>query len=93
MAMTNDTAPPPDLLCDFFSDRMFNLEPRVDLYEVVFAVFIHQELHGSCILVPDLQGGGERSKESFIVFNYPSLTRSINCANNQAGKPTHLTEP
>lgn len=43
------------LLCDFFGDRMFNLESGVHLYEVVFAVFIHQELHSSCVLVSNLQ--------------------------------------
>lgn len=42
-------------LCDFFGDRMFNLQSGVHLYEVVFAVFIHQELHSSCILVSNLQ--------------------------------------
>lgn len=43
------------LLCDFFRDRVFNLESRVDLNEVVFAMFVHQELHSPCVLVAHLQ--------------------------------------
>lgn len=43
------------LLSDFLGDRVFNLESRVDFDEVVFAMFVHQELHGPCILVAHLQ--------------------------------------
>lgn len=43
------------LLSDFFGDRVFNLESRVDFDEVVLAVFVHQEFHGASILIAHLQ--------------------------------------
>lgn len=51
------------LLSDFFGDRVFNLESRVDLDEVVFAVSVHQELHGPCVLVANLQTKKKESSE------------------------------
>lgn len=44
-----------DLLSDFLCDCVFDLESRVDLDEVVFPVFVHQELHGAGVLVADLR--------------------------------------
>lgn len=43
------------LLGDFLGDRVFDLEPGVDLNEVVFSMFVHQELNGSRVLVSHLQ--------------------------------------
>lgn len=43
------------LLSDFFGDCVFNLESGIDFNKEVFAVFVHQELHGSRILVSHLQ--------------------------------------
>lgn len=42
------------LLSDFLCDRVLNLESGVDFDEVVFAMFVHQELHRPRVLVPNL---------------------------------------
>lgn len=61
---SKDTAPHPKppvyrnicyLLSDFFCDRVFNLESRVDFNEVVLAMFVYQEFHGASILIAHLQ--------------------------------------
>ena len=61
------------LLCDFFGDRVFNLESRVDLDEVVLAVSVHQELHGARVLVANLQS---KRKESSSFYNSTRSTHS-----------------
>ena len=73
-------------LCDFFGDRMFNLESRVDFDEVVLAVFVHQELHSAGVLVAHLQKNNTAGKQFFISNN-------ISCVNSQGGALTHLNEP
>ena len=56
------------LLGDFFGDRVFNLESGVDFNEVVFAVLVHQELHGAGVLIAHLQQK-KRQEHSFIAVN------------------------
>lgn len=59
------------LLSDFFGDRVFNLESRVHFNEVVFAVPVHQELHGASVLVADLQQ--KTRQESAILYLWTNI--------------------
>lgn len=56
------------LLCDFFGDRVFNLESGVDFDEVVLAVFVHQELHGAGVLVAHLQQNNTAGKQFLLAI-------------------------
>ncbi len=42
-------------LCDLLRNRVLHLQTGVDLDEVMFTVFIHQELHCACVLITDLR--------------------------------------
>uniref|UniRef100_A0A2D4EVF9 Uncharacterized protein n=1 Tax=Micrurus corallinus TaxID=54390 RepID=A0A2D4EVF9_MICCO len=43
-------------ICDLFCHRVLNLKPGIDLNEVIFAMFVQQELHCASILIPNLLG-------------------------------------
>ena len=63
------------LLSDLLRDRVLDLESGVDLNEVVFPVFVHQELHGACVLVAHLQNRFQWIYMcSFIALNFSVLS-------------------
>lgn len=41
-------------LCDLLCDRVLHLQTGVDLDEVMFSVFIHQEFHCACVFIANL---------------------------------------
>lgn len=76
-------------LGDFFGDRVLHLESGVDFDEVVFAMFVHQELHGASVLVAHLQHNAAQTA---------TLSLLANTAGNKGGLTTegvlaHLNEP
>lgn len=78
-------------LCDFFGDRVLDLEAGVDFDEVVFAVLVHQEFHGAGVLVAHLQDNTAQTLS--LRANGAGNNAGNNAGLNTEAALAHLHEP